>query len=81
VLSLALLNLGFVSAVVAMVRPDSQAVPPAAVTPSPGATALATLPPATEIPLPTPVIGATPTPAPSPRPTPTATAPRTDTGP
>jgi hypothetical protein len=84
VLSLALLNLGFVSAVLAMAEPGGRAGAgrPAQATASPSATAARTLPPATEIPLPTPVIGgSTGTEAPSATPRRSSRAPSTDTEP
>jgi hypothetical protein len=86
VLSLTLLNLGFVSAVVATARPGGPAGvgPVAQATASPTATAASTLPPATEIPLPTPVIGTSggaPTPIATPRASPSSRAPSTDTEP
>jgi hypothetical protein len=62
VLSLALLNLGFVSAVLAMAGPGGRAIaePVAQETASPAATSTAPAPTVTEIPLPTPVIGESP---------------------
>jgi hypothetical protein len=86
VLSLALLNLGFVSAVLAMARPDGPVAvgPVAQATASATATATSTLPPATEIPLPTPAIGTSgggPVPTATPHPRATSRAPSTDTEP
>jgi hypothetical protein len=81
VLSLALLNLGFVSAVLAVAAPGGPVVgqPVAQESASPSATPTSTLPSATEIPLPTPVIGESP--SATPRASTSSRAPSTDTEP